>query len=331
MNGLKFDNTYCWVLKFNKQKKIKEVVAYFDSQLVTQAITENEPLLKQSSQAPGSDLKGDFGFIGLGMMGYPMARNLASRLPKSSKLYIFDVNNTALDKFVKEFSGTLPDIKISKSAREVTENAQTIVSMLPEDSHVRSVYMTAETGALAAKSTSSARKLFLDCSTIDTVSSLAVRDAVLKSSLGEFADCPVSGGVMGAEAATLSFMVGSEGDAEIFSRIKPVLSCMGKSERIFPCGPAGSGLGAKLSNNYLAGVTTLVTAEAMNLGIRLGLDPKNLAKIFSVSTGQNFITDKNNPVPGVTAGAPAERDYQGGFRIALAKKDLGLAREAAHK
>jgi len=112
-------------------------------------------------------------------------------------------------------------------------------------------------------------------------------------------------------------------------RIIPVLALMGLKERLFHTGPPGTGLGAKLANNYLAGTVTLALSEAMNMGIKMGLDPKKLASILSVSTGKTWISDFANPVPGVTPGAAAERDYQGGFRLALCKKDIGLAVEAA--
>jgi len=242
-------------------------------------------------------------------------------------LYIYDVSSKALETFVSEVGND--NVVIAKSAKEVAEKADTIVTMLPEGSHVKSVYLDKEKGLLAAKPASgSSKKLFIDSSTIDTESSVEVGQAVKDSHVGDFADCPVSGGVMGAEAATLSFMIGCPSDSPLLEKIRPVLSCMGKPERLFTCGPAGSGLGAKLSNNYLAGVTNLATAEAMNLGVRLGLDAKTLAQIIHVSTGQCFICDKNNPIKGVSPGAPAERDFQGGFRTSLLKKDITLARAA---
>jgi 3-hydroxyisobutyrate/3-hydroxypropionate dehydrogenase len=116
---------------------------------------------------------------------------------------------------------------------------------------------------------------------------------------------------------------------ERVSKILPVLALMGREERLFHTGPVGTGLGAKLANNYLAGTVTLAVSEAMNMGIRMGLDPKKLLSIFHVSTGQTWIGDFANPVPGVVPGAAAERDYQGGFRLALCKKDIGLAMQAA--
>ena len=112
-------------------------------------------------------------------------------------------------------------------------------------------------------------------------------------------------------------------------RILPVLELMGDKNRLFHTGAPGSGLGAKLANNYVAGTVTLALSEAMNMGIRMGLDPKKLAAILSVSTGKTWINDFSNPVPGVVANAASSNDYNGGFRLALCKKDVGLAVDAA--
>src|SRR5271154_7186009 len=112
-------------------------------------------------------------------------------------------------------------------------------------------------------------------------------------------------------------------------RVLPVLALMGTKERLFHTGAPGSGLGAKLANNYLAGTITLALSEAMNMGIRMGLEPKKLADIFAVSTSQNWISNFSNPVPGVVPAAAASNGYKGGFRLALCKKDIGLAVDAA--
>src|SRR5271155_295581 len=112
-------------------------------------------------------------------------------------------------------------------------------------------------------------------------------------------------------------------------KITPVLALMGNKERLFHTGAPGSGLGAKLANNYLAGTITVALSEAMNMGIRMGLDPKKLADIFAVSTSQNWISNFSNPVPGVVPTAAASNGYKGGFRLALCKKDIGLAVQAA--
>lgn len=135
----------------------------------------------------------------------------------------------------------------------------------------------------------------------------------------------MSGGVVGAKAGTLTFMLGAP--AALVPRIEPTLLRMGKV--VHHCGIQGTGLSAKLANNYLLAVNNIATAEAMNLGMRWGLDPKTLAKVLNVSTGRCWPSEVNNPVKGVVENAPAGRDYAGGFGISLMKKDLKLAIVAA--
>jgi 3-hydroxyisobutyrate dehydrogenase len=142
---------------------------------------------------------------------------------------------------------------------------------------------------------------------------------------GSFVDAPMSGGVVGATAGTLTFMLGAPED--LLSRIEPILLRMGK--RVLHCGPQGTGLSAKLANNYLLAIENIATAEAMNLGVKWGLDPKVLASVINVSTGKCWPSEVNNPVPGVVETAPASRDYAGGFGIGLMRKDLRLAMLAA--
>ena len=133
--------------------------------------------------------------------------------------------------------------------------------------------------------------------------------------------------MIGATAGTLTFMFGAP-DYRV-PLILPVLALMGNQDRLFHTGAPGSGLGAKLANNYLAGAITVALSEAMNMGIRMGLDIKKLADVFSVSTSKNWISDFANPVPGVVPTAAATNEYQAGFRLALCKKDIDLAVEAA--
>ena len=135
----------------------------------------------------------------------------------------------------------------------------------------------------------------------------------------------MSGGVVGATAGTLTFMLGSPDP--LASRVEPLLMMMGK--RVIHCGPQGAGLSAKLANNYLLAINNIATAEAMNLGMKWGLDPKILGNLINISTGKCWPSEINNPVKGVVEGAPASRDYTGGFGISLMKKDLGLAIKAA--
>ena len=135
----------------------------------------------------------------------------------------------------------------------------------------------------------------------------------------------MSGGVVGASAGTLSFMLGAP-DA-LVPALEPILLRMGK--RVLHCGVQGTGLSAKLANNYLLAINNIATAEAMNLGMRWGLDPKTLANVINVSTGRCWPSEVNNPAKGVVEAAPAGRDYAGGFGIGLMKKDLKLAIVAA--
>lgn len=137
----------------------------------------------------------------------------------------------------------------------------------------------------------------------------------------------MSGGVVGATAGTLTFMLGAE--SSIVPRVEPTLLRMGR--KVLHCGVQGAGLSAKLANNYLLGLNNIATAEAMNLGMRWGLDPKKLAEVLNVSTGKCWPSESNNPVNGVVANAPASRDYRGGFGISLMKKDFRLAMMAAEE
>ena len=140
----------------------------------------------------------------------------------------------------------------------------------------------------------------------------------------------MSGGVVGARDGTLTFMLGaSSRSGALVERVKPVLDMMGK--KTVHLGEQGAGLSAKLANNYLLAISNIATAEAMNLGIKWGIDPKALGELINRSSGKCWSSDVNNPVPGVSPGAPAEKDYEGGFSVELMKKDLKLAMAAAEK
>jgi 3-hydroxyisobutyrate dehydrogenase-like beta-hydroxyacid dehydrogenase len=144
---------------------------------------------------------------------------------------------------------------------------------------------------------------------------------------GQFVDAPMSGGVVGATAGTLTFMLGAP--ESLISRIEPILLKMGK--KVLHCGDQGAGLSGKLANNYLLAINNIATAEAMNLGIKWGLDAKVLGNLINISTGKCWPSEVNNPVKGVVQGSPAGRDYSGGFGISLMKKDLKLAIQAAQE
>ncbi|KAL6362955.1 hypothetical protein LRP88_02355 [Fusarium phalaenopsidis] len=266
------------------------------------------------------------GFIGLGAMGKPMVINLAKKLPKGSQIHIYDIVTAVVD----ETAALFPDsIFKCASAKEVAEKCDVILTMLPEGAHVRSAYLDPDSGILSAFSISTA-KLLIDCSTIDTSTNLYIKEQVLKKSPQSlFYDAPVSGGVIGAVDASMAFFLGcSESDPNI-SRLTALLSTMGG--KVIPCGGPSLGLSAKLSNNYLSGAIAIACSEAMDMGMRAGVDAHVLASVFSAGTAQNTICDKFNPVPGVCPKAPASNGYKGGFRVQLMKKDVSLAVSMARR
>ncbi|KAI9770532.1 MAG: hypothetical protein M1840_003122 [Geoglossum simile] len=262
-----------------------------------------------------------------------MAKNLRSKIPPSDVLVVYDVNLEATRRFVHEFrivnpgAGTLDEgvgIEIAKSPREVAERSETVITMLPEPQHVKAVFRGILESPLPPH-TSNQPRTFIDSSTIDPASSIEVANSVHTTGAGAFVDAPVSGGVIGAKAGTLTFMLGAP--VPLLERLEPILSLMGR--KVLHCGEQGAGLAAKLANNYLLAICNIATAEAMNLGMRLGLDAKVLAGLINASSGGCWSSEVNNPVPGVSESAPASRGYSGGFGVSLMKKDLRLAISAA--
>ncbi|GAB7349174.1 hypothetical protein MBLNU459_g8109t1 [Dothideomycetes sp. NU459] len=259
-------------------------------------------------------------------MGYEMAMNIRKKMSSSSTLYINDVNKAACAKFKEEYSSFGP-VSILDSAREVAEHADTLISIVPAAQHVKQVYLDAQTGVVAAKK--NPHRLMLECSTIDVKSSRAVGEALKEAGAGEYVDTPVSGGVPGATAGSLAFLVGyAKEEGPFTSRLASVVSMMGAPEKMFYCGKLGAGLAAKICNNYLSGVILLASAEAMNIGIRSGIDRKLLYDVVHNSTGQSFMFDNVNPAPNTVAHAPSSRDYQGGFKAQMMVKDMTLGVEA---
>ena len=206
--------------------------------------------------------------------------------------------------------------------------------MLPEPQHVKSVFEAILASTLPPAPTEESR-LFIDCSTIDPATSRSVASMVhnhshqSRSPTGHadnaFIDAPMSGGVVGARVGGLTFMVGA--GKELIPRVEPILLLMGK--KVWHMGPQGAGLSGKLANNYALAINNIAAAEAMNLGIKWGLEPKALATLINSATGKSWPSEINNPVPGVLDTAPASRDYEGGFGVGLMKKDLKLAITAA--
>ncbi|KAF9885887.1 hypothetical protein FE257_012267 [Aspergillus nanangensis] len=276
-----------------------------------------------------------WGFIGLGQMGYNMAKNLRAKIPATDTLMIRDVNEDASKRFVKEIqeiarsSGSEPDslkVVIAENARDLAEQSTVVVTSLPEPEHVKDVFHSIlRQGELPALEQ---ERLFIDTSTIDPASSKELANAIHTTRQGRFVDAPMSGGVVGATAGTLSFMFGASSQTgQLVERVRSVLMLMGK--KAWHMGPPGTGVSGKLANNYILAINNIATAEAMNLGIRWGLDPKTLAEMVNTSTGRCWPMEINNPVPGVVETAPASRGYAGGFGVSLMNKDLRLALSAA--
>jgi 3-hydroxyisobutyrate dehydrogenase len=251
------------------------------------------------------------GFIGLGHMGGPMAANL---LKAGHAVTAFDLVPAALDA-AKSAGATL-----AASPRAAAEGAEVVITMLPAAQHVKAVYLN-DDGVLAGVAKGVP---LVDSSTIDPATAKLIGEVAARQG-NPFADAPVSGGVVGAQAGTLTFMVGAE--ETLFDTLRPVLSGMGKN--MVRCGETGTGQIAKICNNLVLGISMIGVAEAMKLGETLGIDPTKLASILNTSTGRCWSSDTCNPYPGIIETAPASRGYSGGFGADLMLKDLGLAVDAA--
>ncbi|HUQ37479.1 MAG TPA: 3-hydroxyisobutyrate dehydrogenase [Aestuariivirga sp.] len=249
------------------------------------------------------------GFIGLGNMGTGMAANLVKA---GHVVRAFDVSDTALSHAVEVGAAR------KSSVAESVAGAAAVITMLQTGQQVRDVY---EMEAFAA---ASREAILIDCSTIDVATAREVGKAALARGLA-MVDAPVSGGVAGAIAATLTFMVG--GTDKSFAMAQPLLAAMGKT--VIHAGPAGSGQAAKICNNMLLGASMIATAEAFNLAIKLGLDPQVFFDISSKASGQCWSMTSYCPVPGPVPAAPSNRNYDGGFMSALMLKDLKLAMAAS--
>lgn len=248
-------------------------------------------------------------FIGLGNMGAGMAANQAKA---GREVMAFDLSRAAVDKAVA--AGCRPTATVA----EAVEGADAVITMLPAGPHVRSVYGEQ---VLVHAPTSA---LLIDCSTIDIDSARAVGEQA-KARGYRFADAPVSGGIMAAEAGTLAFMVGCETDD--YAAFEAILQPMARV--VFHAGAAGSGQAAKICNNMLLGVSMIGVCEAFALAEKLGLDPERFYEIGSKSSGQCWSLTTYCPWPGPVETAPSNRNYDGGFLSALMLKDLKLAQEAA--
>ncbi len=251
------------------------------------------------------------GFIGLGNMGLPMAQNL---IKAGHQVEGVDVTTAATDR-LKAAGGA-----VAQTAKIAAARADVVITMLPAGQHVREVYLGP--GGIIANA--NAGTLLIDSSTIDVESARVVAAAAEQKGL-MMLDAPVSGGVGGATAGTLTFMVG--GAERAFERGLSILQVMGKT--IVHAGGDGNGQAAKICNNMILGVSMIAVSEAFVLAEKLGLDKQKLFDIASKSSGQCWSMTNYCPVPGPVPASPANRDYQAGFTAAMMLKDLRLAQEAA--
>ena len=252
------------------------------------------------------------GFIGLGNMGLPMAQNL---IKAGHQVEGVDVSSVQTDK-LRAAGGA-----VAETAKITAARADVVITMLPAGQHVREVYLG--TGGIIENA--NAGTLLIDCSTIDVQSALTVASAAEAKGL-LMLDAPVSGGVGGASAGTLTFMVG--GSERAFVRAETILQAMGKT--IVHAGGSGNGQAAKICNNMILGVSMIAVSEAFALAESLGLDAQKLFDISSKSSGQCWSMTSYCPVPGPVPTSPANRDYQAGFTAAMMLKDLALAQDAAN-
>jgi 3-hydroxyisobutyrate dehydrogenase len=248
------------------------------------------------------------GFIGLGNMGAPMAANL---IKTGGHVSGFDLVAASREAAARDGA------QVVANAKAAVEDADVVITMLPGGEQVLAVWN--EIAPHARQGT-----LFIDCSTIDVASARKAHKLAASYGIATL-DAPVSGGVGGAKAATLTFMVG--GSQAAFAHGKPVLERMGK--RIVHCGEAGNGQAAKICNNMILGASMIAVSEAFVLGEKLGLSHQALFDVASASSGQCWSLTSYCPVPGPVPASPANNGYKPGFAAALMLKDLKLAREAA--
>ena len=248
------------------------------------------------------------GFIGLGNMGKGMSINLCK---ENLQIIGYDINQNAYNYFKNQ------NINIAENLKSLMNEAEIIITMLPDGTAVNAVWSE-------IIDFSKQGQYLIDCSTIDVKTSRSVQMVAKEKGLLTL-DAPVSGGVIGAEQGTLTFMVG--GNPDIYKDMKFLFEIMGKNSIL--CGEEGAGQSAKICNNMLLASTMIAVGESFNLGKNLGLDLDKLFEVISTSTGSCWAVNSYCPIKGIGPNSPADKDYTGGFATALMYKDLGLAVDAA--
>jgi 3-hydroxyisobutyrate dehydrogenase len=251
-------------------------------------------------------------FIGVGNMGLPMAENL---MKSGKKIKVFDVSKKTADMARKKKLDVVNDFN-----ELITKEVSTVITMLPEGKHSKEVFL-GENGIIDKVSKNC---LLIDCSTIDIQTSKEIGKKAAEKGI-EMIDAPVSGGVMGAQKATLNIMVG--GTKEAFELALPLLKIMGKN--IFHAGELGSGNGAKICNNMSLGITMIAASESLMLAKRLNIDIKKVHEIMKNASGNSWPISVYPPLPGLIEGTPSSNKYRPGFSAGMMNKDLKLANECA--
>ncbi|MDA7637049.1 3-hydroxyisobutyrate dehydrogenase [Candidatus Pelagibacter sp.] len=250
-------------------------------------------------------------FIGVGNMGNPMAQQLVKA---GQNVKVFDVSPDVIE--IAKQSG----LDVINSMEELLQGATTVISMLPEGKHVRSLYL-GDNGILKKIPKDC---LIIDCSTIDIETSLELGNAANQIGIN-MVDAPVTGGVMGARIGKLNFLVG--GSDEAVDIAKPLFDIMG--QKILHAGAQGSGVGVKICNNMSLGISMIASAEALMLAKRLKMDVKKVHSIIKEASGNNWAMTNYTPLPNLTEGVPSNNKYRPGFSAAMMTKDLKLANDAA--
>lgn len=253
------------------------------------------------------------GFVGLGNMGGPMAANLVKA---GHRVIGYDTVPAAC------MAAAATGVTIAETAGETARGAEMLITMLPSGQIVRAIYEQPD----GVTQSAAPGTLFIECSTIDVASARAAHQRAHAAGM-ESVDAPVSGGVGGAVAATLTFMAG--GSQAAFDRAQPILAAMGR--KIVHCGDAGAGQAAKICNNMILGISMIAVSEAFALADRIGLSRQALFDVASTASGQCWSLTSYCPVPGPVPASPANNGYKPGFAAALMLKDLGLSQEAARE
>jgi len=251
-------------------------------------------------------------FIGVGNMGCPMAENV---MKSGKKIKVFDVSNKMAEIAKKK------NLEVAESLNElITKETTTVITMLPEGKNSKEVFL-GENGIINKVSKNC---LLIDCSTIDIQTSIEIGKKAAESNI-KMIDAPVSGGIMGAQKATLNIMVG--GTKEAFELALPLLKIMGKN--IFHAGDLGSGNGAKICNNMSLGIAMIAASESLMLAKRLNIDIKKVHEIMKNASGNSWPISVYPPLPGLIEGTPSSNNYRPGFSAGMMNKDLKLASQCA--